>query len=778
MTIFIAAYLILGISDGYAQQVNPNQKFNSRIDNIGYWKKVAEKGLVPLTPFIPVKPAVYTGNEILSPLVITENSPDVAVTEDENVWESENSSFINPVNNDFILNSNNSTGTDGSTATSLYGACSLFSQDAGLSWGGSYEGVGGDNMGDPTTAINLDGSRMYVNFIKDGGQSVAYSTDGGNTWETVVIATVPNPQWDVLDKNHMWIDNCPSSPYKGNLYVAWTPFTNASYGDIELSYSSDGGLTWSDPSDISSELAGFHQGVNISTGPNGEVYVIWSVYEGSQQSEKAIGFTKSTDGGGTFETPVKIIDNINGVRDQNIGKNMRLNSFPVITVDISGGDYNGNLYVVWTNLGVPGTNTGDDADVYMIRSEDIGTTWSAPLRINQDTPGLGKAHFSPWITCDPETGYLSAVFYDDRNVESDQCEVYCANSIDAGETWEDFKVSDVAFTPSPIPGLVGNYMGDYLSITARGGKVYPVWTDNRDGFMTWVSPYEINTLPKPKNLTLDLDDETGEVAMAWEFEEKAFLNFNIYRDNELIGTSTETSYTDNLPGYSIYSYSVTAVHDEGESSSVNGNITWGSPEITLNPDAITETLLPNGNSVKNLIINNFGQIDLNYSISVEENKDIPGDITWVLVVPDNGIVESGSKDTVLVKFNATGLEEGIYTANLKITSNDPDNSVITIPVTLSIIITEVNEDSADAKLNIYPNPTSGIISCEFYLAEKDFVDFSVYSINGKKVYEQKNIPVFGKYRSTIDLSDFPNGVYFARIFKNGINNMVKFIIRK
>jgi len=63
----------------------------------------------------------------------------------------------------------------------------------------------GPNGGDPTTAINLDG-RMFVNFINtaNGGQSIAYSDNGGASWSTVQIA--PGTSYSsllILDKNHM-----------------------------------------------------------------------------------------------------------------------------------------------------------------------------------------------------------------------------------------------------------------------------------------------------------------------------------------------------------------------------------------------------------------------------------------------------------------------------------------------------------------------------------------------------------------------------------------------
>ena len=50
------------------------------------------------------------------------DSPDVPVTNLTNVTESENSVFIDPNNNQYILNSNNSTSWSGGSVGSLYGA--------------------------------------------------------------------------------------------------------------------------------------------------------------------------------------------------------------------------------------------------------------------------------------------------------------------------------------------------------------------------------------------------------------------------------------------------------------------------------------------------------------------------------------------------------------------------------------------------------------------------------------------------------------------------------
>lgn len=611
-----------------AKEAEMARKIDTRVDNNRYWKKLAEQGLVKLNPVIPVEPARYVGSELRAFTSITEDSPDVPVAPYSST-QSENSIFIHPNDNQVVLNSNNSTPNP---PGGIYGANATKSTDGGLSWDGSVSGAGGSNSGDPVALIGLNGT-YFVGFISNsGGQAIARSTNNGATYTQHNVANASGG--GLLDKNHMWIDNSPVSPYNGHLYNAWTDFGGPFDSEIGLSRSVNDGLNWSAPVNVSSAVnAGSHcQGVNIATGPNGEVYVIWSIYDGWPTDETAIGMARSFDGGATFQPATRIITNTKGIRNFSIGKNMRKNSFPSMAVDISGGERNGYIYIVWANVGVPGINTGTDVDVYMARSTDLGVTWSTPVRVNQDPTGLGRKHYFPWIACDPETGILSVVFYDDRNVGGAQCEVYCANSYDGGETWEDFKVSDVSFTPGPIPGLADGYMGDYLGIHARGGWVYPSWADNRTGsVMTYVSPYQTNPLSRPKFLTASVEFESGISSLQWNFDEEAgFTHFNIYRGTglsgqaTLVGTATDTVYSDPLPDYGIYNYKVTAYYEGiGESSSSGASVQWGDAHISAEPAAIYEVLRPDSSVTRYITIHNVGQLDMNYELSLF----IPSDMT-------------------------------------------------------------------------------------------------------------------------------------------------------
>ena len=486
-------------------------KVNTMIDNMGYWQRMVRLGYVTANPKVTVPKAVFTGSRISAKGIQTQDSPDKCVTGTSGTTQSENSIFINPENEDELLNSNNSTDWDGFSANSLFGADDRSSEDAGISWAGEIEGTGNMNMGDPSVAIGLNGWWYTGKINNDFGQSVAWSSNQGVTWHDVTVSNVPSPGQDVLDKNHIWIDNSPISPFQGRLYDAWTSFVSSSlnYHQIELSRSDDNGLTWTTPLGISSDVAAgsFCQGANLQTGPNGEVYGTFIIYDTWPGDESAIGFAKSLNGGSVYTPATRIINNIKGIRTSETSKNMRVNSFPSMTVDISNGANKGNIYIVWANHGVPGINTGSDIDVYLLRSTDQGSTWSAPIRVNQDSPGLGKQHFFPWISCDPVTGNLCVIYYDDRNVSSTECETWISYSYNAGDTWTDIKVSDVAFTPTPIPGLAFSYFGDYLGVTSRNMIAYPVWTDNRNGnALTYVSPVNLGPAPNQPYVAYDSYD--------------------------------------------------------------------------------------------------------------------------------------------------------------------------------------------------------------------------------------------------------------------------------
>ena len=619
LLLFVFSFILLAFSVNWViGDIKPDERkkraqVDTRIDNNKYWIDKAKEGLTILNPDVKAPEAVYTGSKIKAASVITDDSPDVPVIDVGSSTQSENSIFVDPNTKETALNSNNSTSVSGPP---VYGADYLYTFDLGETWGGSKNGAGGNNDGDPAACIGTDG-RWYVGMISNGGQAVSHSDDQGQTWTKVQVC--PNPG-SLADKNHLWIDAKIGSPYENNLYDVWTDFGGQNDNHIVVQRSTDNGETWDPKIRLSGAVnAGNHnQGVNVRTGPNGEVYAAWTIYDNWPSDEDAIGFARSLDGGATWEPSYRIIDNIRGIRNSGVPQNMRVNSFPCMAVDASDGTYSGNIYVVWTNIGVPGQNTGSDTDVYLIKSTDDGVTWSSPIRVNQDETGQGKTHYLPWICVDNSNGTISVIFYDNRNVSNNQAEAWVATSSDGGDSWEDFKVSDVSFTPSPIPGMASGYFGDYLGIHALDGKVYPTWTDNRSGHaMTYVSVFETLQITAPFNLQASIDQTDGKVDLSWEYNEgTGFQNFRVYRNDVLISEQSDMTFTENLFNYGYYNYKVTAFYGgDNESSGPEKELQYGSSSIEVIPGEYTANVYIDGQTTLPMKIKNNGVLDLEYTLS-------------------------------------------------------------------------------------------------------------------------------------------------------------------
>src|SRR5690606_30009569 len=61
-----------------------------------------------------------------------------------------------------------------------------------------------------------------------------------------------------------------------------------------------------------------------------------------------------------------------------------------------------------------------------------------------------------------------------------------------------------------------------------------------------------------------------------------------------------------------------------------------------------------------------------------------GGAQWLSEEPVTGTVAAGSCEQVAVTLDATGMEAGSYTAGLAIQSNDADEPVVRVPVTMTV----------------------------------------------------------------------------------------------
>ena len=54
---------------------------------------------------------------------------------------------------------------------------------------------------------------------------------------------------------------------------------------------------------------------------------------------------------------------------------------------------------------------GSDPDIVMIRSTNGGTTWSTPVRVNNDALNNGKDQYYPWCAVDQSNGQCCKLFF-------------------------------------------------------------------------------------------------------------------------------------------------------------------------------------------------------------------------------------------------------------------------------------------------------------------------------------------------------------------------------
>ena len=567
----------------------------------------------------------FSPEAILTPV----NTPDYPLCTELDIDQFNPSVFIDPSNPDEILNGNVKYDhwIQGSIVMfELTNGQAIHSVDGGVSWNSTSLGERASYNGFPTAQISPDGRYCIGYTVNNVGQMFEWSDDHGANWNEVLLKDWPQNPAKYLWQNYLWIDNSERSMYSGNMYAAWRYVgLEVSQYSIEFCRSANGGENWGTAEVISSlEQYGtrFEEGPVIQTGPGGQVYVCWaSHYNSPGSGEKALGFIRSFDGGQTFDINWEIIENIKGTTGYITAKNIDLNSFPSMAVDISGGPYDGRIYIVWANIGEPGINSGSDIDVYMITSDDDGSSWSNPIRVNQDPSGVGKEHLFPAITCDPETGTVSVIYYDDRNVASNMAEVYCSISYNGGESWEDFEISDVILNFDDLVSP-GGMFSERIGINAVGGKVFPVWTDFRENFCrTITSPFVEKPFPKPENLIAQIIDwDNGHVLLTWNLENPIGLqHFNIYRDNSLIATTSDYELDDFLPDFGNYTYRVTAQFADGESSPQTAFLQWGIPEITLNNYEYNVELKPGDETLYILNIDNDGETTLEYNVSVNHD---------------------------------------------------------------------------------------------------------------------------------------------------------------
>jgi hypothetical protein len=308
--------------------------------------------------------------------------------------------------------------------------------------------------------------------------AVSISDNYGASWYDPIVAAQSNGNV-FNDKNDVWADRNPNSPFFGRVYVTYTEFRSipSTAEPVIVVYSTDGGLTWSKQNQVSSAYnnhnRGGRQGSVVRTGPDGTVYVIFEDSDAKLGSQQVV--VVSHDGGRSFSKKISIAA-LTDLAAAIPGSNFRTDSFASAAVDQT----NGAVYVAWSEA------ASGSGRIKVSRGTNGGTTWSAPVTVSTAAEGYA---FYQGLDVAPngrvDVGYQALIAatpnYGTGNATINS---YYVSSTNGGATWSTpLKVSTVGSDPaaSAQNNLELQFWGDYNTLASTNDTALFIYTDSRNG---------------------------------------------------------------------------------------------------------------------------------------------------------------------------------------------------------------------------------------------------------------------------------------------------------
>lgn len=325
--------------------------------------------------------------------------------------------------------------------------CDVFKiEDGGVVWDSGTYAYGGDKQWmriDRTNGIGSGNNYSFWNSAYSDCYPGAFtrSTDYGTTYEDCVTVA-GDPHWGTLAvgaAGEVYLTG--TGQYTITLVKSTTaqdPNETVTW-DFTSSVNLDGYLDGWSPVNPAGLIGQAWVDVDVSNGSGeGNVYVLASVVRNSNNDPADVMFAKSTDGGLTFESPIKINTDSSTTNYQWFG-----------TMSVAP---NGRIDVIWLDTRDAPTNSTHDSALYYCYSTDQGVTWSDNEQVSD--------YFDPHIGY-PQQDKMGDYF--DMKSFDDAAHVAWANTLNGGED-----VYYARITPSSIGVDEISINSDFLSV-----KNYP-----------------------------------------------------------------------------------------------------------------------------------------------------------------------------------------------------------------------------------------------------------------------------------------------------------------
>jgi hypothetical protein len=213
----------------------------------------------------------------------------------------------------------------------------------------------GQNAFGQQFAIDGAGNAVAVWRRSDGSDYVvqsSWSSDGGQNWSTPEDLSAPGQDaYGLQDVYSQWV----AIDGAGSAVAVWGSSDGSDYV-VQSSWSSDGGMNWSTPEDLSAPGQDAYD-AQVAVNDAGNAVAVWRRYDGS---DDVVQFSGSSDGGASWSTPVTLSRSGQDAYGARIA--------------ISDAD---NAVAVWRRY---------DGSNYVVQSSgswDGGVTWSTPATLSR-----------------------------------------------------------------------------------------------------------------------------------------------------------------------------------------------------------------------------------------------------------------------------------------------------------------------------------------------------------------------------------------------------------
>jgi hypothetical protein len=337
----------------------------------------------------------------------------------------------------------------------------------------------------PTNPSEITGASQQDRWPDGGARGLTSwrSTTGGTSWSK--LADVP---WSACQGGPSELtrvtDPWVSYDKAGNLYFIGQPIDSAALGVSAVAVATWNGTSWTAPHTLIRDVGDrgvFNDKISITGDPTraGYAYATWirGDYPPGQQQSQVADFhsfayrgepmiSRTTDAGQTWSTPVPM---------------RQSNSYFQGNQIAVGPD--GTLYNVAANLFTGSGGQPNDNGVYMavMRSQDAGVHWSAPVRIAairtaqlfvpDDGFPIRAEDYLPDIAIDPVSGAIYVVWSDGMGTPINK--VVMAKSTDGGRHWTGPTVVSAG-------GPNAQAYNHAIEVTAKGTVVLAYYDDRNN----------------------------------------------------------------------------------------------------------------------------------------------------------------------------------------------------------------------------------------------------------------------------------------------------------